>query len=312
VIVIPEQQSAALITHEIAFDAVREALIAAADERSDSFPTVLGHGSRAADSFAIKSAATAEVAGLKVGSYWPGNGDRGLARHNSLILLFDQEVGKIGAAIEAGQVNAYRTAAADAVAADVLARADAKTLAVFGSGHQALYECAALSRVRPIETVLVVARDPDRGAAFVQRLEARGLNGTLASPEQACEAADIVVTATTSRAPLFDARWIRPGTHVATMGSDAVGKQELPEELLRTARLFCDWPTQSTAIGEFQHVAERVSSGIVDLIAIGDVLAGRAPGRQTADEVTVFDSSGIALQDLYVGTALLRAWEARG
>jgi ornithine cyclodeaminase len=308
-IFISEEESTAIITEQLAFDAVRDAFISATDERSDSFATVLGHGSAASDRFTIKSASTADIAGLKVGTYWPGNSGRGLDRHNSLIMIFDQEIGRIGAVIEAGKVNAYRTAAADAVAASVLARHDAASLAIFGTGHQAFYECVALSRVRPIETIHVVARHPERGAAFLRDLAIEGLGGVIASPEQACAAADIIVTATTAQAPLFEAHWVKPGTHVASMGSDAQGKQELPEAVLEMASLFCDWPVQSLAIGEFQHVAEMVSSGILNVTAIGDVLTGAATGRWSTDEITVFDSSGIALQDLYVGAALLR--EAR-
>ena len=153
----------------------REALIAAcAAPAAESFPVVLGHGSSTANRFTVKAAATAELAGLKVGSYWPGNRDRGLERHNSLILLFDQETGRIGTAIEAGIVNAYRTAAADAVAADALARPDAATLAIFVDGNRARYERIALARVRPLRRVLVVARSAERAGALAAALRGRG------------------------------------------------------------------------------------------------------------------------------------------
>ncbi|MDX3191225.1 ornithine cyclodeaminase family protein [Streptomyces sp. MN03-5084-2B] len=304
---LPEHLSAALVTEELAFTAARDALIAAAAPRSEVFPVVLGHGSAEQNRFTVKSGASPQLAGVKIGSYWPGNTDTGAPRHNSLVLLFDQEHGRIGAAVEAGVVNAYRTAAADAVAADVLARTDATTLTVFGTGHQALYECTALARVRPITTVHVVARSRQRGEDFLARLAERDLAGRLTGVEQACRAADVIVTATTAAAPLFDAAWVRPGTHVAGMGADALGKQELPVELLGTARLFCDLPAQSVRIGELQHVAGLVADGTLALTAIGDVLTGRAEGRRSDDEITVFDSSGIALQDLFVADALLRA-----
>ncbi|WP_433201014.1 ornithine cyclodeaminase family protein [Dactylosporangium sp. CS-047395] len=300
---LPETESAALIDEQLAFTAVRAALIAAVDDRAEVFPAVLAHGSDPRNRFTVKSAASPDLAGLKVGSYWPASEPR----HNSIVLLFDQATGRIAAVVEAGVVNAYRTAAADAVAADVLARPDSATLAVFGTGHQALYECAALARVRPISTILVVARDPERGERFLARLAARGLRATLTSAREACAAADIIVTATTSTAPLFDAVWVRPGTHVASMGSDAQGKQELPPSLLTTARLYCDLPVQSLRIGELQHVAGLVEAGTVHVTALGAVLTGRAEGRRSPGDVTVFDSSGIALQDLFVADALLRA-----
>lgn len=302
---ISEGQSATLITHENAYAAVREALIAATLGTSRVFPAVSAHGSDPANRFSVKAGAAPEIAGLKVGSYWPGNLAKGLPCHNSTILVLDQGTGRIHAVIEAGQVNGYRTAAADAIAVDLLAAKSARTLAVFGAGHQAEYECRALARVRTIERVLVVARDSRRGRAFADRVAAHGIPADTADPRTACERADIIVTATPARAPLFDPGWVRPGTHISSMGSDAAGKQELPPALLEHAALFCDLPEQSVRIGEFQHVAHRIESGAQTITAIGDVLTGRAPGRPSPDAITIFDSSGIALQDLYVARMLL-------
>ncbi|MEU4445337.1 ornithine cyclodeaminase family protein [Actinosynnema sp. NPDC050801] len=299
-IFLSEEESSALVTRDLAYAAARSALLEAAGS-GVLFPAVVGHGSSPANRFTVKSAAAAEAAGVKIGSYWPGNAERGVPRHSSVVLLFDQDTGRIGAVVEAGLANAFRTAAADAVAADVLARPDARSLAVFGTGPQAWHECLALARVRDLSAVHVVARDAGRGARFAASLEAEGLAAAVTGPEEACRSADIIVTATTARAPLFEAGWVRPGTHVASMGSDAEGKQELPVELLASARPFCDWPAQSAVLGEFQHVPD------VRPTAVGDVLAGRAPGREAADDVTVFDSSGIALQDLHLALALLRA-----
>lgn len=297
-----EDESAALVTHAMAYEAAREALVAAAGD-AVIFPAVLAHGSSPANRFSIKSASTAEFAGLKIGSFWPGNSDCGLPRHNSVILLFDQSVGRVEWVIEAGKVNAYRTAAADAVAADALALPDASVLAIFGAGNQALYECVAISRVRPIEQVLVVARDPAKGEAFVIALKDAGIEAVSAGAQDACDQADIIVTATPSRAPLFDADWVRPGTHVASMGSDAAGKQELPPALFDRASLFCDLPSQAVVMGDLQHYAGDPGA----IVAIGDVLQGRAPGRVSPDQITVFDSSGIALQDLTIARRLVIA-----
>lgn len=306
---ISEEESARLVTHAMAFEAAREALIAAVDPGTALFPAVLGHGSDRADRFSIKSGSTAAYAGLKVGSFWPGNPQKGLPRHNSAILLFDQAVGRIDTVIEAGRVNAYRTAAADAVAARALARAESSVLAVFGAGNQAAFEAAALIRVLPIREVLVVARDPGAVAGFGERLRGQGAEVAVraAGAREACEAADVIVTATPARAPLFEAAWVRPGTHLAAMGADAAGKQEMPPALLERASLYCDLPEQSLAIGEFQHVAEAVRSGAVRLRAIGAVLAGGEGGRTSDAEITVFDSSGIALQDLTIARAILLA-----
>lgn len=301
---ISEEESAALVTHEMAFAAAREALCAVV-EGAVLFPAVLAHGTAPTNRFSIKSASTGSFAGLKVGSFWPGNPDMGLPRHNSVILLFDQRIGRVEWVIEAGKVNAYRTAAADAVAADVLARPDASVLAVFGAGNQALFECLSISRIRPITKILVVARDEAKGRSFVDALRAEGLEAAQADAKDACERADIIVTATPARAALFEADWVRPGTHVASMGSDAAGKQELPPALFDRAALFCDHPAQAVVMGDLQHFTGDRSR----ITAIGDVLLGRAEGRTSRDQITVFDSSGIALQDLTIARSLITAWE---
>jgi len=303
---ISEEESAQLITHEMAYGAVRDALAAASQPEARTFPVVHGQGCDPVNTFSIKASATTELSGLKVGSFWPGNSDRGLQRHNSLILLMDQENGRMTAAIEAGKVNAYRTAASNAVAADLLARHESSVVAVFGAGHQARYECAALARIRPIKTILIVGRDAERAEKMAQELRKKGLEAQVSDAETACQAADIIVTATPARAPLFSSEWVRPGTHVVSMGSDAVGKQELPPELFVSARLFCDLPSQARAIGEFQHVLQNAH-----ITAIGSVITGKAEGRLTEQDITVFDSSGLSIQDLYIGRCILAAHEGK-
>jgi ornithine cyclodeaminase len=301
-IIVTEAQSAACVTHELAFDAMRRAFIAAIGADAFSFPVVLAHGSDPQNRFTIKSAAGADLAGLKVGAYFPSNDARGLPRHASTILLIDQSSGRIGAVVEGSALNCYRTAAADAVATDALARRDAKTLAIFGTGHQAGYEVQAIARIRTLSRILVVGRDPSRATAFANMLQDLGLPAEVTAPETAVRAADIIVTATTATAPLFDAGWVQPGTHISSMGSDAAGKQELPPNLFPRARLFCDLPDQSARIGEFQHAAPATP-----LTAIGAVLSGAGEGRQSAKDITIFDSSGISLQDLHMAKAILAA-----
>jgi ornithine cyclodeaminase len=305
-IYISEEESAGLVTHELAFEAARNALVAATSEQSGVFPAVLGRSCEPTNTFSIKSGWSNDLTGVKVGSFWSGNPARGLPRHNSTIMLLDQESGRLRAVIEAGQVNAYRTAAADAVAADLLARKQARTLAIFGAGNQARFEVAALARIRSIDTVLVVARPSPRRDAFVDRIMERGQTARAVSAGEAVRAADIVVTATPSREPLFEADWVGPGTHLVSMGSDALGKHELPAELLPRARLFCDLPSQSVQIGDFQHARAAIEAGNLEVTQIGDVIEGRAPGRLSDEDITIFDSSGISLQDLYIADALIR------
>lgn len=303
---ISEAETSKLVTRELAFDAAREALIAAASD-GVLFPAVIGHGADPGNRFSVKSGVIAGTAGVKLGSYWPNNPAQDLPRHSSIILLFDEATGRIDTVIEASTANALRTAGANAAAASVLARGDAETLAVFGAGHQALFEIRALDAVRPIERVLIVARSAASADALIHKLAAFEISAAAVEARQACEAADMIVTVTPSRAPLFDADWIRPGTYIAAMGADGPGKQELPPALFDRAELFCDLPRQSVVLGEFQWVVDKVASGQVTLTAIGDVFLGRRPGRRSDSDITIFDSSGIALQDLALALRIVGA-----
>ncbi|MET9361760.1 ornithine cyclodeaminase family protein [Streptomyces sp. NPDC006632] len=299
---ITEEETAAHVDEELALEAARAAFAATVD--GAVFSGLAVHGSDPRNRFTLKPSASATHAGVKIGTYWPGNEEHGLPRHHSTLLLLDQTIGRVAAVMELGAANAYRTAAADALAVDLLARADATTVAVFGTGHQAAYEVAAVSRVRPVGEVLVVGRTAESARRMATTLAARGHNARGAGAEEACGRADVIVTATTARAdtaPLFEAAWVRPGTHVSCMGADAPGKRELPPELFARARVFCDLPEQARRMGESQHAP----AGTV-LTPLGEVLTQRTAGRSDASDITVFDSSGIGLQDLYMGLALLK------
>ncbi|WP_405164389.1 ornithine cyclodeaminase family protein [Nocardia sp. NBC_01499] len=300
-VLILESESASLIDADLALQAAREAFLASTI--GTAFPVVIGHAS--ANRFTLKSGSAGDLVGVKIGSYWPGNDKMAIPRHNSTIMLLSPETGRLAAVVEAGTANAYRTAAADALAVDTLARPDAHTLTVIGTGRQARYEVRAVTRVRPIQQVFVVGRRPDAAREFARAVTTdTGLPAEPAETRSAVAAADIVVTATTARHPLFDAAWIAPGTHISAMGADGPGKQELPPELYNRARLFCDLPDQSSTIGEFQH------AGTADLTPLGAVLNGAAEGRRSPHDITVFDSSGFALQDLTLAAALLRRYAA--
>nr|NLD40420.1 ornithine cyclodeaminase family protein [Actinomycetales bacterium] len=296
-----EAETSRLVTEEVALGAAREAFTAA----GRTFPVVIGYGAREGERFTLKSGSTAGSVGVKIGSYWPGNEELGLTRHGSSVILLDPRTGRISAVVEAAAANAYRTAAADALAVQTLARPDASTLAVLGTGNQAFYEAAAVVRVRPIETVLVAGRNPERAADLARRLaEKLGIAVRVVPVRDAVENADVISTATTSTSALMEADWVRPGTHISAMGADGSGKQELPVELYSSehTRLFCDIEEQSRTIGEFRLVPASTT-----VTPLGDVLRGTAPGRGTDQEVTVFDSSGFALQDLSLARALLAA-----
>ncbi|MGW1996441.1 ornithine cyclodeaminase family protein [Embleya sp. NPDC001921] len=299
---ITEEQTAAFVDTDLAMEAARAAFAATVD--GTSFPSLAVHGSDPRNRFTLKPSASATHAGVKIGTYWPDNPEHGLPRHHSTLLLFDQTNGRVAAVLEVGSANAYRTAAADALAVDLLARTDATTLAVFGTGHQAAYEVEAVSRTRPITEVLVVGRSAERAERTTAALTANGHHARGVDAEEACSRADVIVTvttATTDDPPLFEAAWVRPGTHISCMGADGPGKRELPPELFGRARVFCDLPEQARRMGESRHAPARTA-----LTPLGEVLTGHATGRTDDNDITVFDSSGIGVQDLYLGLALLK------
>lgn len=249
--------------------------------------------------------------GVKIGSYWPGNAAHSVPNHGSTTLLLDEASGHPIALIRATYLNALRTAAADAVAVRHLAREDATTLGVVGAGHQAWFEIAAIRAVRPVNQVRIWSRSADKAELLADRLTREdGLAASAATLEEAC-ASDIVVTVTAARSALVDQSLILPGTHLSAMGSDGPGKVELDTRLLTRARLFADVVAQSLTLGEFEqaHLAGLISSD--DITTLGSVIAGRKAGRTSNDQVTIFDSSGIALQDLAIAQFALETAIAR-
>ncbi len=311
---VPEQTSQELVTRSMALTAVRNAFIAAADGSAVSFPTLQGTGRDPQHRFSVKAARVnaANLTGMKVGAYWPSSDDVGLSRGSSMVLFLDDVSGRVEAMVETSAANAYRTSAAGALAVELLARRDASTLAVFGAGFMAFHDVMAICELRPITQVYVVNRTVDRADALVARFRTFGIDACRSTAREAFENSEIVVTITGSRQPLFNDAWVSKGTHVSCMGADDRGKQELPVGLLRRSRLFADLVSQSTAVGEFQHVAAEISSGSVQLDALGDVAIGRKPGRQSDDDITIFDSSGIALQDIFLAEMILRECKRQG
>ena len=312
-VVIPEAESAELVNRELAYAAVKEAFLSLADGSGQINPVVMAPGTAQGDTFSLKSgaAASAGLVGFKCGAYFVGADSRDLPRHSSNTILLDPVSGRMQAIIGASEVNCYRTAAANAVAARALARLEARTLTVVGAGHQAWYEIDALCGVFGFEEINIVSRDASRGDALVKRLQQtrEGINIQRQPADRAIPPADILVTVTTAREPLFSAELVQPGTHISAMGADQVGKQELPVELLSRSTLVADLPKQSQTVGEFQHIAD---TGL-EVLLLGDILAGKAAGRCSPDDITIFDSSGVALQDLFVARRILDAYrEANG
>ena len=310
---VPESVSQKLVTRPMALAAMRDAFIAAADGSATSFPALQGIGRDAAHRFSVKSARvnSARLTGLKIGAYWPSSDTAGLSRGSSVVLFLDDVTGRVEAIVQTNEANAYRTSAAAALAVQLLARPDAETLTVFGAGYQAFHQVMAIREVRDVRRVFIVNRTVESAQALIGRLEETDIEARTASPQHGCSNGDIIVTVTASKGALFEDAWVKPGTHVSCLGADNRGKQELPVGLLRRARLFADLMPQSVEIGEFQHVASEFASGTVRIDTLGEVAGGTKPGRQSRDDITIFDSSGIALQDLFLAKMILEECQTK-
>jgi ornithine cyclodeaminase len=231
-----------------------------------------------------------------------------MINHQSSVFLFDPETGRPVAMVGGNLLTALRTAAASAISIHHLARTEAKVLGMVGAGHQAGFQLRAAARVRQFEKVVAWNLHPDMLPTLGAVAEELGLPFEAVSLEQLGAEADIIITITSApKASLMDAH-IRPGTHLACMGTDTVGKQEVEARLLARARVFTDEVAQSVTLGEAQHA---VAGGLIsakDITPVGAVLTGAHPGRQSADEITLFDGTGVGLQDLAVAAmALTRA-----
>jgi ornithine cyclodeaminase/alanine dehydrogenase-like protein (mu-crystallin family) len=252
----------------------------------------------------------------KLNANFPDNGARrGLPTIQGVVVLSDGEDGRPLALLDSMEITALRTGAATAVAARHLARADARTATVVGCGRQGRIQIAALARVRPLTRVHAVDADPAAAARFAREMSAElGLDVHPAgSVAEAAPVSDIVVTCTPSRAPLLHRVDVAPGAFVAAVGADDEHKQELEPVLMAAGTLVVDSLEQCATIGDLHHAlaAGAVSRDRVHA-ELAQVVAGQRPGRQTADEITIFDSTGVAIEDVAAAVAVYEKAVAAG
>jgi ornithine cyclodeaminase len=244
-----------------------------------------------------------EVYGVKLISLFPGNPAKGLSSHIGAMVLFDPETGAPSAMVDADALTAIRTAAASAVATRALAREDAETLAIIGTGEQALSHIEAICAVRGICTVRVAGRSLERAESFVLRAQSafpalRFIAGENA--EAAVEAADIICTVTSSSTPVLEGAWVGVGAHINAVGASVPSMQEIDEAVLQKARVFTDY--RPSALAQAREIMVAIAAGRMEetdiLAEIGEVLARGVQGRTGADDITLYRSLGIAAQDL--------------
>ncbi len=239
--------------------------------------------------------------GAKAVTFYTQNADRGLPTHMALILLWDPATGAPLALMDGRLITEMRTAATSAAATTVLARADAAVLALLGAGVQARSHLDALRIVRPLREVRVWSRTAERREAFAQAMRHPGLPVVVyATAAEAVRGADLIVTATSSPLPVLEGRWISPGTHINAVGAPRSDWRELDSAAVAMARLFVD--SRAGAMAEsgdvLLPVQEKTITSAHILGEIGEVLAGRVPGRTRPEEVTLFKSLGMAVEDV--------------
>ena len=234
--------------------------------------------------------------GAKLVSVYPDNFARGGRSHQGVVALFDPETGAPSAILEAGEITAIRTAAASAAATDVLARKDARRLAILGYGEQAWRHIEAIRVVRDLDRITIWGRDPEKARAFAARAGAEAC----ASVEAAVADADIVCAVTAAPEPILLSRMVADGTHINAVGSSRAGPAEIDSALVARARFFADHREGVLAQGaEFIRAREAGLIGEDHLLGeIGEVMAGRIEGRTSAAEVTIYKSLGSIVQDL--------------
>jgi alanine dehydrogenase len=286
-----------VVSPERAVEAVREAFVAYARGEWTMPPKVYVPAYPAGDFRAMPALGSGHAL-LKWVTSFPGNPERGLPTVIGLVLLSDASDGTLHAVLDAGAVTALRTGAAAVLAAETLGRRDAETAAVVGAGVNG--RAAARMLLARGRRVLLWDVDETRAAAVAAELGA-----AVAPSREMALAADVVVTVTPGREVLLDQGSLRPGQHASLMGADGPGKAEIAPRELARVRVFCDDWEQASHNGDLVHAVEAGLLAREQVTELGPVLAGEAEGRRTRDEATVFDSTGLAIQDLAIALAAL-------
>jgi alanine dehydrogenase len=297
-----------LLDKDEVLEAVKEAFVLHSRDEGRVFPIVR----EALDTggiFGIKSGdvQSQSLLGFKAAGFWPSNRKLGGEPHQATIVLIDPATGRPVCIIDGNAITTARTGAAGCLGLMHLASPDSTTLCVFGTGVQATVQLDfALRAVPDIRDVAYVAINNEVDSAFESKFASRCAIRLAKDRDQAVAQSDIVITATPGAGALFDAAAVRPGTHINSVGADTKGKRELPDGLLDRVRLFVDDQAQARQIGESQWAPTLPST------ELGKVLTGDVSVNRQAGDITVFDMTGLALQDLTVARMLHRRAEADG
>ncbi|KJS43324.1 MAG: ornithine cyclodeaminase [Roseovarius sp. BRH_c41] len=313
-VIVGEEICQKIISRADAFGAVEAVFAAMASGDAYNFPVVreaIGHAD-ALYGFKGGFDRSGLSLGLKAGGYWPGNMDKGLTNHQSTVFLFDPDTGRLSALVGGNYLTALRTAASSSVSIAHLARNDSKVLGMVGAGHQSTFQLRAAVEQRAFEKVVAWNPHPDMLPRLGAVAEELGLEFEAVTQEELGAQADVIITITSAFEPLMMADWVKPGTHIACMGTDTKGKQEVDPALFTRATVFADEIAQSISIGEAQHAVGKGLIAEADITPIGAVINGTHTGRSNAEEITLFDGTGVGLQDLAVASVAAKLAREQG
>ncbi|MGG1663301.1 ornithine cyclodeaminase family protein [Brevibacillus sp. NRS-1366] len=285
-----------LFNMDDAIQIVEKAFTEFDQEKSKMFPAIREMVPEHQGIFGIKSSYLLgeNCIGLKAGGFWSENSKKQKMNHQSTMLLFNAETGEPTCLLDANQITTIRTAAAGAIAAKYLARKNSKVVGIIGSGTQARAQLEGILHLFPIKEVNVWSRNKTSGTTFAQEIIERGIKAHfISSPDEVVSTADIVITTSPSFSPVIKTSWVKKGAHINAIGSDTKGKQEI---LIDTHlnKVVCDFWEQSSIMGELQHGFSKDSL----YAEIGQITSGAKPGRQYDGETTLFDSTGLSVQDV--------------
>ncbi|MEM6650495.1 MAG: ornithine cyclodeaminase family protein [Pseudomonadota bacterium] len=297
---VSEEMVKELVSQEGVTEVVSDAFEALAAAEATCFPIVRETLNYADAIFGFKSGfdRKSPILGVKAGGLWPGNAAKGVPNHQSTVVIFDENSGAPTALVRATYLTALRTAAASAISIRHLARPNSTVLGIVGAGGQGEFQLKAALAERDFTHVVIYDPNTDNADALAHKMNEMGLEATSASPEELANASDVIITVTPSREPILQDAWIKPGTHLACMGADTIGKQEVEAKLVGRADLFGDVAEQAITLGECQHAYKEGLIQESDITTIGAVINASHAGRTDEDTITLFDSTGIALQDL--------------
>ncbi|MCT4634531.1 MAG: ornithine cyclodeaminase family protein [Firmicutes bacterium] len=313
--------------------AVEKVYTSKAEKKAELFPMVFHEFERGVADMDIKSGhlADADIFGLKLVSWYGENTKKDLPMLIGTTMVFDSITGKPIGILNAGHVTGMRTGAAAAIGAKVLARKESENLLMVGTGHISSFAIAAtliamdnIKKVRIYDPMnieeakkLLASIGEELEKEFLSKYQGSSMYDEIKAKfdvefelvediEKATSLSDIILTATPAREPMIMKDWVKPGTHISCIGADMDGKQEIDENIFAISRVYVDDLAQAISVGETEI---PIKSGAItrdDIIAeIGDVMIGKASGRTSDDEITVYDTTGIALQDLMTSKLVL-------